>query len=114
MPGRTSAPAVPIADPVVTIVYPATDDPTTAEKLAAFLRMSSRAKYLVRTVRATTGPRKEGQIEYDNERMAGVAQVLADDVTAWISRLYGRRVRLQPTMSGRIGSNAVVLWLPSR
>ncbi len=53
----------------------------------------SRTKYQVRTVRATTGRGKEGQIEYDNERMAGMAQVLAGDAAAWISRAYGRRVR---------------------
>ena len=114
MPARTPAAAGRIADPVVTIAYPTAGDPKTAEELATFLRTRASTKYLVRTVRATTGPRKEGQIEYDNERMAGVAQVLASDATAWISRVYGRQVVLQPTLSGRIGSNAVVLWLPSR
>jgi len=115
IPGRTSAPAVPIADAVVTIVYPTADDPRMAEDLANFLRtLRSGWKYTVRTVRATTGPRKEGQIEYDNERMAGLAQVLARDGAAWLSRAYGRRVALQPTPSGRIGADAVLLWLPSR
>jgi hypothetical protein len=114
LPGRPSAPAVPL-DPVVTIVYPGADGPKMAEDLANFLRTPrSGLKYSVRTVRATTGPAKEGQIEYDNERMAAVAQVLAKDAAAWISRAYGRRVVLQPTLTGKIGSNAVVLWLPSR
>ena len=114
MPGRASAPAMPLADPVVTIAYPTADDPRMAEELATFLRTRSGTKYLVRTVRATTGPRKEGQIEYDNERMAVVAQVLARDAAVWISRAYGRRVVLQPTLTGKIGANAVFLWLPSR
>ena len=86
-----------------------------AEDLANFLRtLRSGWKYSVRTVRATTGPRKEGQIEYDNERMAALAQVLARDPAAWLSRAYGRRVVLQPTMSGKIGANTVIFWLPSR
>jgi len=114
LPGRASAPAVP-PDPVVTIVYPAAGDPKMAEDLANFLRtLRSGWKYSVQTVRATTGPRKEGQIEYDNERMAALAQVLARDPAAWLSRAYGRRVVLQPTMSGKIGANTVVFWLPSR
>ena len=112
MPGRPSAPAVRLADPVVTIAT--AGDPRTAQELATFLRTRSGTKYLVRTVRATTGPTKEGQIEYDNENMAGVAQVLARDAAAWISRAYGRHVVLQPTLTGRIGANAVLLWLPSR
>jgi len=114
LPGRASAPAVP-PDPVVTIVYPAAGDPKMAEDLANFLRtLRSGWKYSVQTVRATTGPRKEGQIDYDNERMAALAQVLARDPAAWLSRAYGRRVVLQPTMSGKIGANTVVFWLPSR
>ena len=64
--------------------------------------------------RATTFPSKEGQLEYDNERMAELAQVLARDPAAWLSRAYGRRVVLQPTLSRKIGGNAVVFWLPSR
>jgi hypothetical protein len=114
MPGRTPAAADRLADPVVTIAYPTADEPTVAEELATFLRMRSGTKYRVRTVRATTGPRKEGQIEYDNERMARVAQVLARDAAAWISRAYGHQVVLQPTPTSRIGSNAVLIWLPSR
>ena len=83
--------------------------------LANFLRtLRSGWKYSVRTVRATTGPGKEGQFEYDNQRMAALAQVLARDPAAWISRAYGRPVVLQPTMSGKIGASTVVLWLPSR
>ncbi len=115
MPGRASAPAVPLVDPVVTIVYPASDDPRMAEDLANFLRtLRSGWKYTVRTVRATTGPAKEGQIEYDNERMAALAPVLAEDTAGWMSRAYGRRVVLQPTLTGKIGANTVVLWLPGR
>jgi hypothetical protein len=111
LPRRASAPAVP-PDPVVTVVYPAAGDPKMAEDLANFLRtLRSGWKYSVQTVRATTGPRKEGQIEYDNERMAALAQVLARDPAAWLSRAYGRRVVLQPTMSGKIGTNTVVFWL---
>ena len=95
MPGRTTAPAV--VDPVVTIVYPASDDPKMAEDLANFLRtLRSGSKYAVRTMRATTGPRKEGQIEYDNERMAALAQVLARDP------LPGSR---EPTDAGSCCSN---------
>ena len=56
----------------------------------------------------------EGQIEYDNGRMAGLAQVLARDAAAWISRAYGRQVVLQPTLNERIGADRVVLWLPNR
>lgn len=115
MPGRTAAPAMPLVDPVVIIVYPASDDPKMAADLANFLgTLRSGWKYTVRTTRATTGPRKEGQIEYDNERMGTLAEVLARDPAAWISRAYGRRVVLQPTLTSRIGANTVVLWLPSR
>lgn len=115
MPARTPAAAGRLADPVVTIVYPAADDPKTAEELAAFLRTRSGTKYQVRTMRARTGPaRKEGQIEYDSERMAGLAQALARDAAAWISRAYGREVVLQPAHTDRIGADAAVLWLPGR
>jgi hypothetical protein len=114
MPGKSPAAATRVADPVVTIVFPATDDTGTAEELATFLRTRPNQKYQVRTVRATTGPRKEGQIEYDNQQMAAVAQTLARDAAAWISRAYRRPVVLQPTLTGRIGANAVVLWLPAR
>ena len=85
-----------------------------AEDLAVFLRARPDQKYAVRTVRATTGGRKEGQIEYDNDKMAAVAQMLAKDASAWISRTYRRQVVLKPTLSGKIGSNATMLWLPSR
>jgi hypothetical protein len=105
----------PITDAIVNIVYPAGDDPKMAEDLANFLRtLVTDWKYSVRIVRASTGPRKEGQIEYDNERMGGLAQILARDPAAFISRAYGRRVVLRPTLSGRIGAKAVTLWLPSR
>ena len=63
MPARTPAAAGRSPDPVVTIVYPATDDPKIAEELAAFLRARAGTEYQVRTMRARTGPtRKEGQI----------------------------------------------------
>ena len=115
MPARTPAAAGRSPDPVVTIVYPATDDPKIAEELAAFLRARAGTEYQVRTMRARTGPtRKEGQIEYDSERLAGLAQVLARDAAAWISRAYGRAVVLQPAHTDRIGADAAVLWLPSR
>ena len=114
MPGRASALAVPLVDPVVSILYPAGDDQKVAEDLANFLRtLRSGWKYTVR-VRSTTASSKAGQIEYDNERMAALAPVLAKDTAGWISRAYGRRVVLQPTMSGKIGANTVILWLPSR
>jgi membrane-associated protease RseP (regulator of RpoE activity) len=114
MPARTPAAAGRPADTVVTIAYTPADDPKIAEELATFLRTRSRTEYQVRTVRATASRGKEGQIEYDNGRMAGLAQVLARDAAAWISRTYGREVVLRPTLSGRIGGDAVLLWLPSR
>jgi hypothetical protein len=113
MPGEVAVPSD-LASPTVTIVYPNGGDPAMANRLAAYLRTQTPQKYLVRTSRAKIGPEREGQIEYDNARMGDVAQVLARDAASWISREYGRRVVLQPTASGRIGSNAVVLWLPGR
>lgn len=113
-PGRTSAPAVPLPDPVVIVVYPTANDARTAEELADFLRTRrSGWKYSVRTVQKTTGP-TGGQLEYDNERTGELARVLARDIGAWISRSYGRRVALEPRLNGRIGADAVVLSLPSR
>jgi membrane-associated protease RseP (regulator of RpoE activity) len=114
MPARTPAAAGRPADTVVTIAYTPADDPKIAEELATFLRTRSGTEYQVRTVRATASRGKEGQIEYDNGRMAGLAQVLARDAAGWISRTYGREVVLRPTLSGRIGGDAVLLWLPSR
>ena len=64
MPGMTASPATPLADLVITIAYPTGDDPALAEGLATFLRTRKTQKYLVRTVRATPGTGKEGQIEY--------------------------------------------------
>jgi hypothetical protein len=114
MPARTPAAAGRSADAVVTIAYTTPDDPKTAEELATFLRTRSGTEYQVRTVRATASRGKEGQIEYDNGRMAGLAQVLAREAAPWISRTYGREVALRPTLSGRVGADAVLLWLPSR
>jgi PDZ domain len=114
IPGRTSAPAVPLPDPVIIVVYPTANDARTAEELAGFLRTRrSGWKYSVRTVQKTTGP-TGGQLEYDNERTGELARVLARDIGSWVSRAYGRRVALEPTLNGRIGKDAVVLSLPSR
>lgn len=114
MPGRTPAPATPLPDPVITVAYAATADARTAEALANFLRtMRSGWKYSVRTEQNASSP-KAGRIEYDNERMGELAQVLARDPALWISRAYGRRVVLQPVKGEKIGRDAVMLWMPSR
>ena len=115
MPARTPAASGRLADAaVVTIAYPKADDPRTVEELATFLRTRSGTEYQVSALPANPGRGKEGQIEYDNGRMAGLAQVLARDAAAWISRAYGRRVVLQPTLNERIGADRVILWLPNR
>jgi hypothetical protein len=114
IPGRTSAPAVRLPDPVITVFYPTVNDKRTAEDLADYLRTRrSGLKYSVLTKEMRTS-NQGSQIEYDNERMGDLARLLAPDLAAWISRAYGRRVVLQPTLSARIGADAVVVWLPSR
>ena len=114
MPARTPAAAGRSADAVVTIAYTPGDDPKIAEDLATFLRTRSPTEYQVRTVRATASRGKENQIEYDNGRMAGLAQVLAREAAPWISRAYRRQVVLQPTLNDKIGADRILLWLPSR
>jgi hypothetical protein len=114
IPERTPAPAAALPDPIVTVAYATTADARTADALANFLRtLRSGWKYSVRTEQKASGP-KEGQIEYDNERMGELARVLSREPSAWISRAYRRPVVLQPTSSDRIGADAVILWLPSR
>jgi membrane-associated protease RseP (regulator of RpoE activity) len=114
IPGRTSAPAVPLRDPVITVFYPTVNDARTAEDLADYLRTRrSGLKYSVLTKQMRTS-NQGSQIEYDNERTGELARALARDIGAWISRSYGRRVALEPTLNGRIGADAVVVWLPSR
>jgi membrane-associated protease RseP (regulator of RpoE activity) len=110
MPGRTPAPAASLPDPVITVAYEAPEDERTAEALANFLRtLRSGWKYSVRTQRKSAGDRT-GQID----RMGELAQVLARDPAAWLSRAYGRRIVLQPAKGEKIGRDAVMLWMPSR
>ena len=76
LPRKESTPAASKTDATVTIAYMTADDPRMVEELATFLRTRS-SEYLVRTSRATASRGKEGQIEHGSDRMAGLAQVLA-------------------------------------
>lgn len=114
MPRRTVASAPRLPDPVVIVAYASAPDARTAEALANFLRtLRSGWKYSVRTEHMVA-PAKAGQIEYTTERLRELAQILAREPAAWISRSYERQIVLQPTQSDTVGADAVVLWLPGK